>query len=62
MKKTFDLKKVSKREVTKKQIGELVWLSVQRLIPDMKYNKAKWVDHARLFLYQGGVCLSCHTS
>ena len=39
--KTFDLKKVGKKEVTKFQVGELVWLNVQRRIPDMKYNQAK---------------------
>ena len=43
MKKTFNSKKVGKKEVTKFQIGELVWLNVQRLIPDMNYNKPKWV-------------------
>ena len=61
MKKTFDLKKVGKKEVTKFQVGELLWLYVQRRIPDMKYNKAKGSNHSRLFLCQGGVCLSCHT-
>ena len=48
MKKTFDLKKVGKKEVTKFQIGEFVWQNVQRWIPDMKYNKAKWVGPCKI--------------
>ena len=56
MKKTFDLKKVGKKEVTKSQIGELVWLNVQRQIPDIKYNKAKWVGPCKIVsMSRGGL-------
>ena len=41
MNKTFDLKKVGKKEVIKFQVRELIWLNVQRQIPGMKYNKVK---------------------
>ena len=38
--KTFDKKKVGRKEVDKFKTGELVWFNVQRLMPDIKYNKA----------------------
>ena len=60
MKKTFDskkvVKKVVKKEVTKFQIGELLWLNVQRRIPDMKYNKAKWIRPCKIVsMSRGGL-------
>ena len=47
MKETFDRRKVHK-EIVEFQIEELVWLSIQRQIPDMKYNKAKWVGPCKI--------------
>ena len=47
MKETFDRRKVHK-EIDKFQIGELVWFNIQRQIPDMKYNKAKWIGHRKV--------------
>ena len=61
MKKTFDSKKVGKKEVTKFQVGELVWLNVQRQISDMKNNKVKWVGPCKIVsMSRGGLFeLSC---
>ena len=39
---------VVKNEVTEFKIGELVWLNVQRWIPDMKYNIAEWVGPCKI--------------
>ena len=47
MKETFNKKKVGRKEVDKFQIGELMWFNVQRGMPDMKLNKAKWIGRAR---------------
>ena len=60
-KKTFDSKKVSKKEVAKLQVAEILWLNVQRRIPDMKYNKAKWVGPCKIVsMSRGGLFeLSC---
>ena len=56
MKKTFDLRKVGKNEVTKFQVRELVCLDLQRRIPDMKYNKAKWVGPCKIVsMSRGGL-------
>ena len=30
------------------QIGELVWFNIQRRIPDMIYNKAKWIGPCKV--------------
>ena len=60
MKETFDKKKVGCKEVDKFQIGELVWFNVQRWMPDMKYNKAKWIGPCKVVLVFDGVCLSFH--
>ena len=32
------------------QTGELVWFNVQRRMPDMKYNKAKWIGPCKVVL------------
>ena len=42
MKDNFD-KKVGCKDIDKFHTGELVWFNVQRRMPDMKYNKAKWI-------------------
>ena len=47
MKETFDRRKAHK-EIVEFQIGELVWFNIQRRIPDMKYNKAKWVGPCKI--------------
>ena len=49
MKDTFDKKKVGCKAINEFQVGELVWFNVQRRMPDMKYNKAKWIGHVRYF-------------
>ena len=54
MKETFDKKKVGCKEVDKFQIGELVWFNVQRRMPDMKYNKAKWIGPCKVVLVSDG--------
>ena len=48
MNETFNKKKVGCKEVDKFQIGELVWFNVQRRMPDMKYNKAKWIGPCKV--------------
>ena len=48
MKETFDKKIVGCKEVDEFQIGELVWFNVQIWMPDMKYNKAKWIDPCKV--------------
>ena len=48
MKETFDKKKVGLKDVDKFQTGELVWFNVQRRMPDMKYNKAKWIGPCKV--------------
>ena len=48
MKETFDKKKVGRKDVDKFQTGELVWFNVQRRMPDMKYNKAKWIGPCKV--------------
>ena len=48
MKETFDKKKVGCKEVDEFQTGELVWFNVQRWMPDMKYNKAKWIGPCKV--------------
>ena len=55
MKETFDKKKVGRKEVDRFQIGELVWLEVQRRMPDMKYNKAKWIGPCKVVSVLDGV-------
>ena len=47
MKETLDRCKVHK-EIVEFQIGELVWFNIQRQIPDLKYNKAKWVGPCKI--------------
>ena len=49
MKDTFDKKKVGCKDVDKFHIGELVWFNVQRQLPDMKYNKVKYVGPCKEF-------------
>ena len=48
MKETFDNKKVGCKEVDEFQTGELVWFNVQRRMPDIKYNKAKWIGPCKV--------------
>ena len=48
MKETFNNKKVGCKEVYKFQTGELVWFNAQRRMPDMKYNKAKWIGPCKV--------------
>ena len=56
MNETFDKKKVGCKEVDKFQIGELVCFNVQRRMPDMKYNKAKWFGPCKVVsVYKGGL-------
>ena len=56
MKDTFDKKKVGRKDVNKFQIGELVWFGVQRRLPDMKYNKAKWAAPCKVVsMSKGGL-------
>ena len=43
MKETFDKKKVGCKDFEKFQTGELLCFTVQRQMPDMKYNKDKWI-------------------
>ena len=47
MKETFNRRKVHK-EIIEFQIGGLVWLNILRQIPDMKFNKAKWVGPCKI--------------
>ena len=47
-KETFDKKKAGCKEVYKFQTGELVWFNVQRRMPDIKYNKAKWIGPCKV--------------
>ena len=55
MKETFDRRKVHK-EIVEFQIGELVWFNIRRQIPDMKYNKAKWVGPCKIVsISKGGL-------
>ena len=54
MKDTFNKKKVGCKDVDKFQIGELVWFNVQRWMPDMKYNKAKWTGPCKVVSMLGG--------
>ena len=60
MKDTFDKNKVGCKDVKEFQIGELVWFNVQRRLPDMKYNKAKWVGPCKEVSMSRGDCSSCH--
>lgn len=56
MKETFDKKKVGRKDVDKFQTGELVWFNVQRWMPDMKYNKSKWIGPCKVFsVLDGGL-------
>ena len=56
MKGTFDKKKRGHKEVDKFQNGEFVWFNMQRQMPDMKYNKAKWIGPCKVFsVLDGGL-------
>ena len=59
MKETFDKKKVGHKDVDKFQTGELVWFNIQRRMPDMKYNKAKWIGPCKVVSVLDRVCSSC---
>ena len=48
MKETFDKKKVGRKDVDEFQTGELLWFNLQRRMPDMKYNKAKWIGPCKV--------------
>ena len=48
MKENFAKKKVGCKDVDKFQTGELKWFKIQRRLPDMKYNKAKWVGPCKV--------------
>ena len=60
MKKTFGKKKAGCKDVNKFQIGELVWFNVQRWMPDMKHNKAKWIGPCKVVSMSNKNCLSYH--
>ena len=56
MKETFDKKKVGRKDVDEFQTGELVWFNVRRRMPDMKYNKAKWIGPCKVVsVSEGGL-------
>ena len=54
MKETFNKKKVGRKDVDKFQTWELVWFNVQRQMPDMKYNKAKWIGPCKVVSVSNG--------
>ena len=54
MKETFDKKKVGRKDVDEFQTGELVWFNVRRRMPDMKYNKAKWIGPCKVVSVSDG--------
>lgn len=56
MKETSDKKEVGCKDVDKFHIGELVWFIVQRRMPDMIYNKAKWIGPCKaVSVLEGGL-------